>query len=121
MFEGVHNYNAVKRSRHSEHPVYQKIHPINFHLELSTVEHDPITGYAYSLPNNIIVFEIENRCICGEPVRPITEITLALELAEQPQLVGIECILLGYPGGISSSHPIKPKLVDDEELSSKKN
>ena len=110
------DYYADSLLPHKNHPTYRTLKPIPKYLNVFSIQLDPISQYPYSIPNDIIVYEIVNTCICGKTVLPL--IHEGLEITSYSSLDSPEVILLGYPGKLSSanSHPLKPNLTDTETI-----
>ena len=114
VFNLDHNYNEDKDSPHTQHPDYRKLKPISKNLNTQLIQNDPISECPYSLPNDIIIYEILNVCICGSRVFPVQ--AGGLEIIDYKKITNTEVILLGYPGLLSSqnSFPLKTGLTLEE-------
>ena len=115
-FEPNHNYKIDKEQpNHDDHPIYRRLHYMDMDFSTLGSQHDPISGFLYSIPNDITIFTIENICLCGKNVDPIME--PPLEFADIGHCENLHCTLLGYPGGFnfSTSAPLKIHISSNEK------
>ena len=78
------------------------------------MQYDPISDCPYSLPNDIMMFELVNVCVCGRIVSPLG--IGGLEIIDYKESMDNKVTLLGYPGLLSPtySYPLKTKLTPEE-------
>ena len=95
-----HKFRRDKRTNHNTHPEYRRLKPLPIDLEIFQQQFDPVTKCAYALPNDIIAFELIDICCCGRSVNPIS--MSGLRFLDTKPVRGEICVLLGYPGNISS-------------------
>ena len=114
VFDVNHNYDQDKNSSHCRHPIYRKLNPINKNLELHSMQYDPISDCPYSLPNDIMMFEVVDVCVCGRRVSPLK--SGGLEIIDYKESMDNKVTLLGYPGLLSPtcSFPLKTELKPEE-------
>ena len=115
VFNLAHNFTQDKHSPHGQHPDYRQLKPILKSLNTQLIQNDPISDCPYSLPNDIIIYELLNVCICGITLPQLQ--TVGLEIVSYKELTNSEVILLGYPGLLSPprSFLLKRGLTQQEE------
>ena len=113
-FDPTHSYKIDKHTSHGIHPEYRRLKPLLCNSEIFTNQLDPITGYPYAIPNDILAFELENICICNSSLSDLT--AQGIQVLENRPLLDVDCILLGYPGSIyPDAYPLK-RNADSQEI-----